>query len=151
MSVGGDAHIAPARCNRKIARPVGDPAQRPVGADDPVRPWGNGNSAAAYRKNGRAPCGESAALTPTNIVRFCIDAFVFACAVRRADRGVRPYGCGRFRIGAYDFVMLYRAGGVEPRPYANLMVLRLSRRSCGAKKTSLVGRLFLYFFFALPR
>ena len=47
----------------------------PVGADDPVRPLGNGVFAAAYRKNGHAPCGESAASTPTNgirIRRWCV-------------------------------------------------------------------------------
>ena len=36
----GDAHIDPAACNRKIAKPIYDPAQRFVGADDPVRPAG---------------------------------------------------------------------------------------------------------------
>ena len=36
----GDAHSDPAACNRKIAKPICDPAQRFVGADDPVRPAG---------------------------------------------------------------------------------------------------------------
>ena len=36
----GDAHIDPAACNRKIAKPICDPAQRFVGADAPVRPAG---------------------------------------------------------------------------------------------------------------
>ena len=40
--------------------------------------------------------------TPTNGLRICIGAFVFACASRRADRVVRPYGCIPFRIGAFQ-------------------------------------------------
>ena len=47
--------------------------------------------------------GESAASTPTNVVRIRIGAFVFAGTFRRADRGVRPYGCMRVRIGASRF------------------------------------------------
>ena len=57
MSVGVDAALSPAMCNRKIARAIGDPVQHPVGADASVRPWGNGKFAAAYRKNGRASYG----------------------------------------------------------------------------------------------
>ena len=41
----------------KLHRAIGDHAQRPVGADDPVRPLGNGKFAATYCKNGRAACG----------------------------------------------------------------------------------------------
>ena len=37
----------------------------------------------------------------------------------RADRVVRPYGRVRIRIGVVRFVTLYRAGGVEPRPYGS--------------------------------
>ena len=48
-SVGVDAHIDPAECNRKIARVFSDHAQRPVGADDSVRPWGNSKFTATYR------------------------------------------------------------------------------------------------------
>ena len=54
---GGFFAHSPAECNRKIARSIGDPAQRPVGADASVRPWGNDKFAATFRKNGRAPCG----------------------------------------------------------------------------------------------
>ena len=53
--VGVDAHIDPAVRNHKIAGIFGDHAQRPVGADDPVRPWGNGGFAATYRKNVKLP------------------------------------------------------------------------------------------------
>ena len=53
--------------------------------------------------------------TPTNGLRICIGAFVFACASRRADRVVRPYGCVRVCIGARKFATLYRAGGAEPQ------------------------------------
>ena len=56
LSVGVDAARSPARCNHKIARIFGENAQRLVGADASVRPWGNGKFAAAYRKNGRAAC-----------------------------------------------------------------------------------------------
>ena len=50
-------------------------------------------------------------------------ARIFGENVKRpvgADRGVRPYGCIPFRIGAPKFVTLYRTGGVEPRPYGSL-------------------------------
>ena len=113
--------LCPSRAGRncKIARIFGENVKRPVGADDPVRPMGNHGFAAAFHKNGPAAGGESAASTPTNVVRFRIGTFVFASVYRRADRGVRPYGCGRIRMGAREFAALYRAGGVEPRPYAN--------------------------------
>ena len=45
---------------------------------------------------------------------------MFAGACRRADRGVRPYGCVRVYIGAVKFVTLFRTGGVEPRPYGSI-------------------------------
>ena len=38
MSVGVDAHIDPAVCNRKIAGSFGENAKRSVGADASVRP-----------------------------------------------------------------------------------------------------------------
>ena len=117
LSVGVDAHIDPAIRNCKIANTFGENTQRPVGADDPVRPWGNGKFAAMFRKNGCALCGESAASTPTNVVRICRGTFVFAGAYCRADRVVRPYGCVRVRIGTVEFSASYCAGGVEPRPY----------------------------------
>ena len=41
----------------KLHRTIGETVKRPVGADDPVRPWGNGKFAATYCKNGRAACG----------------------------------------------------------------------------------------------
>ena len=113
-SVGVDAHIDPAGCNHKIAHAIGDPVQCFVGADDPVRPLGNGNFAATYRKNGRASCGSMWASTPTNGMRVRIGAFMFAGAYRRADRGVRPYGCIPFRIGASKSTTFYRAGGACP-------------------------------------
>ena len=36
----------PAVGNRKIAHAIGENEKRSVGADDPVRPWGNCNFAA---------------------------------------------------------------------------------------------------------
>ena len=38
----------------KLHRTIGETGKRPVGADDSVRPWGNGKFATTYRKNGRA-------------------------------------------------------------------------------------------------
>ena len=108
--------IDPAEHNCKIANPIGKIVKRPVGADDPVRPWGNRGFAATYRKNGCASCGESAASPPTNVVRIRRYAFVFAGAYRRADRGVRPYGRVPFHIGAVKFPTLCRAGGASPAP-----------------------------------
>ena len=82
-------------------------------------PDGHDRFAATYRKNGCASCGSMWASTPTNIVCVRIGAFDFAGAYRRADRVVRPYGCVPFRIGAPVSATLYRAGGVEPLPYAD--------------------------------
>ena len=75
---------------------------------------GNGKFAATYRKNGRASCGSMPTSPPTNVVRIRRGASVFAGARRRADRVVRPYGCG---LVAYKSTAFYRAGGVLPRPY----------------------------------
>ena len=94
----------------------GENAKRPVGADDPVRPWGNGKFTAMFRKNDCALCGESAASTPTNVVRIRRGTFVFAGACCRADRVVRPYGCVRVRMGASKFATSCRAGGASPVP-----------------------------------
>ena len=58
--------------------------------------------------------------TRTWHVRFTTHCGKFTNAPR-ADRGVRPYGCIPFCIGASKFAMLYRAGGAEPLPYANLV------------------------------
>ena len=49
---------------------------------------------------------------------FADGAPVFVGAFRRADRGVRPYGCVPLRIGAPVSATLYGAGEVEPLPYA---------------------------------
>ena len=76
------------------------------------------------------------ASTPTNVVRVCIGASVFAGACRRADRVVRPYGCVRIRTGAFKFAMSCRAGGVEPRPYADLAVWY--KRGNSSKRTPLL-------------
>ena len=114
LSVGVDAHIDPATRNHKTARIFGEIAQCPVGADASVRPWGNGKFAATYHKNECASCGESAASTPTNMVRIRQGAPVFMGAFRRADRGVRPYGCARVCVGAPKFVTLYRREGQAP-------------------------------------
>ena len=96
----------PRRMHNRNRTTNGDPVQRPVGADASVRPLGNYGFAATFRQIGRAPCGESAASTPTNGLRICIGVFVFAGTSCRADRVVRPYGCVRVRIGAYGFAML---------------------------------------------
>ena len=117
MFVGVDAHIDPAARNCKIAHAIGDNVKRSVGADDPVRPIGNGKFAAMFHKNGRALCGSMWASTPTNVVRIRIGAFVFVGARRRADRVVRPYGCVPVRFDTVEFLALYCAGGVLPRPY----------------------------------
>ena len=131
MSVGVDAALSPAAGNRKIAPTIGNHAQRPVGADASVRPLGNHRFAATCRKNGRAACGESAASTPTNVVRIRIGAFVFAGAYRRADRVVRPYGRVRVCMGASKFVTLCSAGGVLPCPYGSIgNAVKHSRREC---------------------
>ena len=109
MSAGVDAARSPAMRNCKIAHTIGENAQRLVGADDPVRPWGNYKFYATFRKNGRAACGESAASIPTSVIRIRIGAFVFAGVYRRADRGVRPYGCVRaHRVARSE--LLRRAG-----------------------------------------
>ena len=109
ISVGVDAALSPAERNRKIAQTIGETEKCSVGADDPVRPLGTTNYAATYRKNDHAPCGESAASPPTSIVRIRIGTFVFVGACRRADRGVRPYGCVRaHRVARSE--LLRRAG-----------------------------------------
>ena len=100
-SVGVDAHIDPAVGNHKVAKTIGGNVKRSVGADASVRPMGNGKFSAAYRKNGHASYGSMWASTPTNGLRICIGAFIFAGAPRRADRVVRPYGCIRFRIALF--------------------------------------------------
>ena len=61
----------------KLHTPSAKLHRTPVGADDPVRPLGNGKIAAMYRKNGRASCGSMWASTPTNAVRFRIGTSVF--------------------------------------------------------------------------
>ena len=97
----------------------GEAVKRPVGADDPVRPLGTTVFAATYRKKRSClPRGESAASTPTNVVRFRIGASVFVGVHRRADRGVRPYECVPFRIGAPKSAMLCcREGQAPPLRY----------------------------------
>ena len=101
MSVGVDAHIDPAMCNHKIAHAIGETVKRSVGADDPVRPRGNYGFAATFHENGRASC--------------------------RADRVVRPYGCVRIHIGAFNLAALYRAGGGEPRPYVTTKIAKYAK------------------------
>ena len=129
MSVGVDAHIDPAVCSRRIARIFGENEKRSVGADASVRPWGNGKFAATLRKNGRAACGSMRVSTPTNVLRVCIGAFVFAGAYRRADRVVRPYECVRVCIGAFKFATSYRAGGASPAPTLRRNALQLRNKN----------------------
>ena len=119
MSVGVDAALSPAMRNCRIAHTIGEHAQRLVGADASVRPWGNDKFATTYRKIERASRGSMWASTPTNVVWVCIGACVFAGASCRADRGVRPYGCIPSRIGADNFPALCRREGVEPLPYGS--------------------------------
>ena len=146
MFVGVDAALSPAMRNCKIARIFGENVKRPVGADDPVRPWDNDNFATTFRKNGHALCGSMWASTPTNMVRIRMGAFVFVGAYRRADRVVRPYrdvtwspilrAALRLRVAGSmwastptdiscirrslcGFVAAPCAGGVEPRPYGS--------------------------------
>ena len=47
----------PGRMQLQNCTMFGEIAKRFVGADDPVRPWGNGKFAATFRKNGRASYG----------------------------------------------------------------------------------------------
>ena len=93
MSVGVDAHIDPAECNRKIAHAIDKNVKRSVGADDSVRPWGTTDFAATFRKNGNTP---------------------------RAGRcGHRPLRTYYVVAGnARKCVCASCTGGVEPRPYA---------------------------------
>ena len=92
------------------------------------------NLSRRFVKNGRALCGESAASTPTNVVRIRIGASIFAGAYRRADRVVRPYGCVSFRIGAINFAAVYRAGGACPSPTLRRITENLKNRKNEARK-----------------
>ena len=38
------------------------------------------------------------------------------------DKGARPYGCAPFRIGAFNFVAVYRLAGQSPAPTARLVM-----------------------------
>ncbi len=119
MSVGVDAALSPAGCNHKIARTVGENAQRPVGADASVRPMGTTVLPQRIvkmdvRRAGR--CGHRPLQT------LCVFALVRSILqVHTAGRtgSSAPTGCVPFRIGAPVSATLYRAGGVEPLPYGN--------------------------------
>ena len=131
--VGVDAALSPAVSNCKITTTIGENEKRSVGADDPVRPWGNNKFAAAHRKNGCTACGSMWASTPTNMKCICIGAFVFAGASCRADRVVRPYGCVRVCIGVFYFVTLCRAGGASPAPTLRRNTMRRKKSPGGCR------------------
>ena len=133
--------LSPTGCNCKIAPTIGEIEKRSVGADASVRPLGNRRFAAAYRKYGRASYGESAASTPTNVLRVCIGAFVFAGAYRRADRVVRPYGCLRVCIGAFKFATSYRTGGASPSPTLRRNALQLRNKNPSPHPSRCASRL----------
>ena len=44
-----------------------------------------------------------------------------------ADDPVRPYGCVRIHIGAFNLAALYRTGGGEPRPYVTTKIAKYAR------------------------
>ena len=122
IPVGVDAHIDPAGCNRKFARTIGENAQRPVGADASVRPLGNGKFAATFRKNDCALCGRARHRPLQMLYGF---AGVHSCLqVRTAGRteASAPTGAYRSALVHSKFATVYRAGGVEPLPYAGLTV-----------------------------
>ena len=86
MSVGVDAALSPAGCNRKIARIFGENAQRPVGADASVRPMGT-------------------TVLPQRIVK---------TDVRRAGRcGHRPLQTWCVFAGVHSFLWVRPAGRTE--------------------------------------
>ena len=90
---GGWVLPCPHKARYQNCTTSGDRAQCFEGADASVRPMGNDKFVAAFRKNGRAPCGSIWASTPTNILRIRRGAFVFVGAYRRADRVASP--CAR--------------------------------------------------------
>ena len=102
-----------------------------VGADDPVRPWGNCEFAVAFHKNGRAPYGSMWASTPTNIlrvrrwyIRFC------RCVLPGGQRRPPLQGCARVRMVRTN--LLHCTGGRgKPLPYVT------TKRGSSSKRTTL--------------
>ena len=99
------AHQCKMVCTRRGGRPC------PPGGTHPQNGRANANTHHVCR--GRCPPRPAR----------CTSVFTIRCGkpaiAQRADRGVRPYGCVRVRRGAREVATVYRAGGVEPRPYGN--------------------------------
>mgnify|MGYP004502341973 CR=1 FL=1 len=139
MSVGVDAHLRcqeprcarlrletslrashrPGRVQLQNCTTNGDNAQRPVGADDPVRPLGVHGFAATYHKNGRAYRRGRCGHRPLQTV--CVFAEVHPCLqVRAAGRteASAPTGACRFAL-VHSILQRYaaRAGQAPPLRY----------------------------------
>ena len=82
-----------------------------VGADDPVRPWGNCEFAVAFHKNGRAPYGSMWASTPTNILRVRRWYIRFCRCVLPGGQRRPPLRVRAGSHGANKFAALYRREG----------------------------------------
>ena len=102
-----------------------------VGADDPVRPWGNCEFAVAFHKNGRAPYGSMWASTPTNILRIRRWCIRFCrCVLPGGQRRPPLQGCARVRTVRIN--LLHCTGGRgKPLPYVT------TKRGSSSKRTTL--------------
>ena len=93
-----------AGCNRRIARIFGETVKHPVGADDPVRPWGNGKFAATCRKK-------------RNIPRHAVGEGFYPSRARCTIKNNRTPGAFvPCRRGIFVFVIAYRREGQSPSP-----------------------------------
>ena len=95
----------------KLHRTIGETVKRPVGADDPVRPWGNGKFAAGRRKTQYFPIRRRGGVLPLP------RRMQKQIRTTNGDHAMRPVPhwcvpiCG-----------VVPPGGVEPLPNANLLV-----------------------------
>ena len=158
MSVGVDAALSPAKRNRKIAPAIGEIAKRPVGADDPVRPWGNDKFVTTFHQIGCASCGSmrrpqagfEAQLRTARLLapKMGIDPYKHKTYLHRCIRFCRcvppggqrrpPHGCVRIRIGTPISAALYRAGGASPSPTLRLTTYSVAILSEPNKKDTTV-------------
>ena len=98
----------PCRMQSQSRTHPGEFVPRPVGADDHIGPFH------------RAPnSGVGEGFYPSRRAPSCLPMGFVKTAVcpARADVVIGPYGILRGRHHAHEFVILYRAGGVEPLPY----------------------------------
>ena len=114
--------------------------RRHVGADDPVRPAGRTHKIARPGESVKsAPIAVGAGFYPAR-AGCTIKITQRTATTQYVRRGRCPHRPGRMQsqnrthhrrpaqpptgayrcIGAFNFVMLYRAGGVEPRPYGSV-------------------------------